>query len=305
MIKGRSRRFAVLAVAALTVALGACTRPPGGGGGGGGGATTTTTEAPGGGGGGGGGGGTQKGPNPTDQTISAERGPFAISQFTVPRGQGYGGGTVYYPTEAGTYGGVAVVPGFSAAQSSIQWYGPRVASQGFVVITIDTNSTGDLPASRGQQLNAALRTITSDSRVAAKVDKNRLAVMGWSMGGGGTMEAARSNPAIKAAVGLAPWNTNTSWASLRTPVLIVQCSSDTIAPNAQHSEAFYRSLGSTEKAIFAVPGSHFCVTTPNTAIAKMSISWLKRFVDDDTRYSTLVCQGPGSGGSNFRSTCPV
>jgi dienelactone hydrolase len=250
-------------------------------------------------------GGYAKGPDPTDASISATTGPFAIQSFTVPRGNGFGGGTVFYPTAPGTYGGVAVVPGFTALQSSIRWYGPRIASQGFVVITIDTNSTGDFPASRGTQQNAALRLLTTDSRVSGKVDATRLAAMGWSMGGGGSLEAARSNPNIKAVIPLAPWNTNTSWGSLRAPTMIVQCSSDTIAPNAQHSERFYASLGSTEKAIFAVSGSHFCVTSPSTAIAKMSISWLKRFLDNDTRYSTFVCRGPGSGGTNFRSTCPV
>jgi dienelactone hydrolase len=296
--RGLSAGLAVLALTGATLA--GCTRP-----GGGGGPTTTdpgtpTTEP-----GPGGGTGNQKGPDPTDASISAARGPFAISQFTVARGNGFGGGTVYYPTAAGRYGGVAVVPGFASAQSSIQWYGPRVASQGFVVITIDTNTTGDQPASRGQQQNAALRLLTSDSRVKDKVDPSRLAAMGWSMGGGGSLEAARTNANIKAVVPLAPWNTNASWGSLRTPTLIVQCGSDTIAPNAQHSNRFYSSLGSSEKAIFQIPGSHFCVTTANTAIAKMAISWLKRFVDDDTRYSTLICQGPGAGASNFRSTCPV
>ena len=40
-------------------------------------------------------------------------------------------------------------------------------------------------------------------------------------------------------------------------------------------------------------------------IAKYSISWLKRFVDDDTRYEQFLC--PGTGGSaiqEYRDTCP-
>jgi dienelactone hydrolase len=295
----RKRWGAATAVLALlTVGLAGCA-------GGGGGAVPPPVEPGSGGSGQPSAGGTQKGPDPTDASISAARGPFAISQFIVPRSLGYGGGTVYYPTQPGTYGGIAVVPGFSALQSSIQWYGPRIASQGFVVITIDTLTVLDQPAQRGQQLNAALRTLTSDPRVSGKVDANRLGVMGWSMGGGGTLEVARSNPNVKAAIPLAPWNLNTFWQGLRTPVMMVQCAADTIAPNAVHSEAFYRSLGSTEKAIFMIPGSHFCVTTPNTAVAKMSISWLKRFVDDDARYSSFICRGPGLGASGFRSTCPV
>jgi esterase/lipase len=295
----RNGRFIAAGLAVLALAGAACTNPrPGPG-------TTTTTSTP-----TGptttvpGGGDTIKGPAPTDALLNAATGPFATTSFTVP-GSGYGGGTVFYPTQAGRYGGVAVVPGFVSPQSSIRWYGPRLASHGFVVITIDTNSGGDQPDSRGQQLNAALRTLTSDSRVSSRVDPTRLAVMGWSMGGGGVLSAAASNPNIKAGIPLAPWHGTKSWSSLRTPIMIVQCSNDSVASNSSHSERFYSSLGSTEKAIWAAPGSHGCVTSSNTAIARMSVSWLKRFVDNDTRYSSFVCQGPGSGGSNFRSTCPV
>ena len=68
-----------------------------------------------------------KGPNPTLASVSATTGPFAIAQVTVPAGNGFGGGTIYYPTDTshGLYGGVAVVPGFISPQSSISWYGPR------------------------------------------------------------------------------------------------------------------------------------------------------------------------------------
>ena len=67
---------------------------------------------------------------------------------------GFGGGTIYYPTTTadGTFGAIAISPGYTGTQSSIAWYGPRLASYGFVVITIDTRSTLDSPASRGTQL---------------------------------------------------------------------------------------------------------------------------------------------------------
>ena len=60
---------------------------------------------------------------------------------------GFGGGTIYYPTSttAGTFGAVAIAPGFTATQSSMAWLGPRLASQGFVVFTIDTITTATSP----------------------------------------------------------------------------------------------------------------------------------------------------------------
>jgi hypothetical protein len=249
--------------------------------------------------------GWQKGPTPTDASISATRGPFAISQVRVNRANGYGGGTIYFPTQAGTYAGIVVVPGFMSYESSIQWYGPRLASQGFVVHTIDTNTVTDQPSQRGRQLDSALRTITTDSRVAAKVDKNRLGLMGWSMGGGGTFESALRQPNVKAIMPLAPWNMNTNFRNLRTPTLIVSCSADTIAPNVQHSIPLYNNVGATEKANFTINGSHFCVTMPTVQVGKMAVAWMKRWLDNDTRYSQLVCAGPGAGATGWKNTCPV
>lgn len=225
---------------------------------------------------------------------------------------GFGGGTIYYPTSttAGTFGGVAIAPGFTATQSSISWLGPRIASQGFVVFTIDTNSTLDQPASRGTQLLAALHYLTGRSSVRTRVDATRLAVMGHSMGGGGTLEAARSRPSLQAAIGLTPWDLTKSWSGNRVPDLIVGAQSDTVAPVAQHAIPFYTSLSATsEKAYVELAGaSHFAPNSPNTTIARYSISWLKRFVDDDTRYEQFICGiGAGSGLaiSDYRTSCPL
>src|SRR5687768_15471628 len=111
----------------------------------------------------------ERAPAPTTATIEASRGSFAIAQLSVARSSvsGFGGGTIYYPTStaAGTFGAVAVSPDFTASQSSVSWLGPRLSSQGFVVITIDTLSTLDQPASRGTQLLAALDYLTGTSSV--------------------------------------------------------------------------------------------------------------------------------------------
>jgi dienelactone hydrolase len=258
--------------------------------------------------GGGGGGGTRRGPDPTEASITATRGPFAISQTTVPRGNGFGGGTIYYPTDTsqGTFAGITVTPGFTALQSSISWYGPRLASQGFVVFTIDTNSTSDFPPSRATQMLAALNYLTTQSTAKSRVDPNRLAVMGWSMGGGGSLDAAKQNSKIKAVIPLAGWESSNNMSGVKQPALVVACQNDTIAPPAQHSQRFYDTLGSSEKAYMQINGSgHFCVTTANTTIARYSIAWLKRFVDNDTRYSTFICTGSPSGATGWKNTCPV
>ncbi|WUX72106.1 alpha/beta hydrolase [Streptomyces sp. NBC_01429] len=254
----------------------------------------------------------ERGPAPTVAGIEAARGSYAVSQTTVSSASatGFGGGTIYYPTSTadGTFGAVAVSPGFTATQSSVGWLGPRLASQGFVVFTIDTNTTLDAPDSRGRQLLAALDYLTQSSSVRTRIDSARLGVMGHSMGGGGSLEAAKSRTSLKAAVPLTAWDLNKNWAQLRTPTLLVGADGDTVAPVASHSEPFYESLpGSLDKAYLELKGaSHSAPTTANTTIAKYSLSWLKRFIDSDTRYEQFLCPLPQAGATiaEYRGNCP-
>ncbi|ROO89625.1 cutinase [Actinocorallia herbida] len=254
----------------------------------------------------------ERGPAPTNSSIEALRGSYSTSQTSVSSlgVTGFGGGTIYYPTSTsdGTFGAVVIAPGYTAYQSSMSWLGARLASQGFVIFTIDTNTTLDQPASRGDQMLAALDYLTQRSSVRTRIDASRLAVMGHSMGGGGVLEAIKDRPSLKAGIPLTPWNLTKSWSGNRVPTFIVGAESDTVAPVASHSEPFYTSLPSTpDKAYLELNNaSHFAPNSANTTIAKYSISWLKRFVDNDTRFEQFLCPGPSAGGDveEFRSTCP-
>ncbi|MFG1604949.1 alpha/beta hydrolase family protein [Actinoplanes sp. NPDC049265] len=252
----------------------------------------------------------ERGPAPTDAILEAARGPFAVAQVTVPAQSTFGGGVVYYPTDTsqGTFGAVAISPGFTARWSSLAWLGPRIASHGFVVIGIETLSPLDQPAARGRQLLAALDYLTGSSTVRTRVDASRLAVAGHSMGGGGSLEAARTRPSLQAAVPLAPWHTTKSWSTVRVPTAIIGGEADTTAPPDSHAILFYNSIpAATEKSYLELNNAgHSFPNTVNTPTAKQTVSWLKRFVDDDTRYDQFLCPGPsGSAIEEYRSTCPL
>ncbi|MXG88877.1 alpha/beta hydrolase family protein [Nocardioides flavescens] len=253
----------------------------------------------------------ERGPAPTRASIEATRGAYATAQTSVSSlVSGFGGGTIYYPTTTadGTFGAVIIAPGYTATSSSLAWLGPRLASQGFVVFTIDTDSRYDQPASRGDQLLEAADYLTRTSVVASRVDARRVALMGHSMGGGGTLEAIKDRPSIKAAIPLTPWNLDKTWPEVTTPTLIIGADNDSVAPVASHAEPFYGSLPSTlDKAYLELRNaSHFAPNSANTTIASYSIAWLKRFVDDDTRYSQFLCPTPASSLAiaEYRSTCP-
>lgn len=254
----------------------------------------------------------ERGPAPTNSSIEASRGSFAVSETSVSSlsVSGFGGGTIYYPTStsAGTFGAIAISPGYTAYQSSIAWLGPRIASQGFVVFTIDTNTTLDQPDSRATQLLAALDYLTQRSTIRTRIDTTRLGVMGHSMGGGGTLRAAANRPALQAAIPLTGWHTDKSWGDVRVPTLVVGADGDTIAPVATHSKPFYNTLPSSlDRAYLELRGAtHLTPNSSNTTIAKYSISWLKRFIDNDTRYEQFLCPTPSSSLliAEFRGNCP-
>jgi hypothetical protein len=288
-VRNTSKRFGAPGVVALltvlTLALTSCTT------GGGGGAA------------GSGSGGNQKGPDPNALNTGMV-GSFPVAQKLAGAHTGFGGATIHYPTTPGTYGGIVIVPGFISVRQQVGWLGPVLASHGFVVMVMDTLTVVDLPAARAQEQIAAVNFLANQSPGQAQVDGQRMGVMGWSMGGGGTLEASRNNR-VKAAIPMAPWDI-TAFPLDDTPTLVVACQGDVVAPPALMAKPFYNEIRAKEKAFLGVPNvlNHFCVTAPNNLIAKYSIAWMKRFLDDDTRYSKIICNRPPAPAT-YQSTCPM
>lgn len=267
----------------------------------------------------GGGSSYQRGPDPSVSFLEADRGQYSVRTSRVSGlVSGFGGGTIHYPTgTTGTMAAVVVIPGFVSAESSIDWWGPKLASYGFVVMTIDTNTGFDQPPSRARQINNALDYLISQnsrstSPVRGMIDTNRLGVVGWSMGGGGTLRVA-SEGRIKAAIPLAPWDTSSYYASrAQAPTLIFACQADVIAPVFQHASPFYNSLPSNiDKAFVEINnGSHFCGnggSIYNDVLGRLGVSWMKLHLDEDNRYKQFLC-GPNHTSdfqiSGYRGNCP-
>lgn len=256
----------------------------------------------------------RRGPDPTESSLTASRGPFSTSSTSVSSwaASGFGGGTIYYPndTSQGTFGAVVFAPGFTASSTTYSWAGPRLASHGFVVFLIDTNSRFDFPSSRASQMEAALEYLVDDSTsaVRSRIDPDRLAVAGHSMGGGGTLIAADRDSTLEAAVPLQPWNTSTNFRGVDVPTMIIGAESDTVAPVSSHSIPFYNSIpASAEKAYLELNNaSHMVAATADATQAKFMVVWLKRYVDNDTRYEQFICPPPGTSLaiSDYRHTCP-
>jgi dienelactone hydrolase len=234
-------------------------------------------------------------------------GPYAIGSQSIP-GVGFGGGSIHAPTKPGKYALVALCPGFMSAESSISQMGKRLATHGFVVVTMATNSQLDQPASRANQILAALKAgaKVNTGNAAGKIDTSRMVASGWSMGGGGTLIVASKTPSLKAAVAFAPWNTGTSgFSSITVPTMIFGATGDTVAPIGTHAQPFYNAIPrSTKKALAILTGSsHFFPNTAADPVSYNNIAWTKRFVDGDTSYSQFLT-GADARWASFSSTGP-
>ncbi|MGR6873565.1 poly(ethylene terephthalate) hydrolase family protein [Pseudomonas sp. HK3] len=264
--------------------------------------------------------GYEVGPNPTLSALQASQGPLSVSSTIVSSSvDGFGGGTIYYPSNASQeLAAIAVAPGFTNYQSAIQWWGPLLASHGYVVITIDTNGRFDNPNSRSLQLDAALSHLISESEsssssISGLIDKNRLATMGFSMGGGGSLISASRNR-LSAAVPLAPWNSGgNDFDQIGVPTLIMACENDSTANVNSHASPFYNTIpNSTDKAYMEIAnGPHNCANGSNgngndALLSTYGVSWMKRFLDKDNRYAQFLC-GPNhesnSSINEYRDNC--
>ena len=252
----------------------------------------------------------QRGPDPTVASVAASRGPFATAQLSVPSGNGFGGGYLYYPTDTSlAWGAVAIVPGYSALFANEEaWMGPWLASFGFVVIGVETASRSDGADARATELLAALDYLTQRSPVRDRVDPTRLAVMGHSAGGAGTIIAAEQRPSLKAAVGLAPGTPGSlSMSTDRVPTMVIGGQNDpTVTPS--YLDSLYATMpAATQSDFVQIAGAdHLFLTHANSTEMKVLIPWLKIFLDNDTRYTQFLCPSLAdpSGISLYRSKCP-
>ncbi len=248
----------------------------------------------------------ENGPAPTLAGIKKD-GPYAVTAQKIS-GNGFGAGTIYVPNTAGQYALVAVCPGFVSPESSIAAISKRLATHGFVVVTIATNTLLDQPTSRSTQILAALKTVAgmTTGAVAGKVDISRQVASGWSMGGGGALEAVAATPGLKAAVAYAPWDTAVSkMKTITVPVMMIGATGDVIAPVGTHSQKFYDAIpASTPKLLAVIQGSsHFFPNSASEPASYNNISWVKRHADGDTRYGQFLVSGNAALAS-FASNGP-
>ena len=251
---------------------------------------------------------------PTIESLTVA-GPFDVERLRetdgLRDGPRYRGATIYYPPEtAHPLASVVIVPGWGSSERSIQGWGPFFASHGIVTMTIGTNNPPkDFPKDRADALIDAIATLAAEntreeSPIFQRLDLSRIAVSGWSMGGGGAQLAAIQNPTLKAAIGLCPWHEPGGIFNHAVPLLIIGGENDRRAPFNEHALIHYCTTPSTTpKLLFEVRGAgHWVANGPkgiyrdtgNGDVGRIALAWLKVFLVGDERYRKFLLTEPES-----------
>lgn len=264
-----------------------------------------------------------RGPKPSIQSVEALAGPFAIETLEVTQTSG-APATIYYPTAAGKpYAAVVIMPGLGGSRGEFEWLGRRLASNGFVTMTIDTPLKAELAPIRAPYFKQAFDQLASLSRasgnvLSGRIDPDRIGAMGHSAGGGAVLLFARDNPGLpKAIMPLSEGGDLTFSYSFTTPAMFFTCRDDLLAVPAVESLPDYNSLPGHKAYIEAQGGNfitaHNCVLPPvanQAKIGKYAVSWMKLWLDRDWRYHRFICgaDNPRTDADfvvDYRSTCPA
>lgn len=266
--------------------------------------------------GGGGGGPYVRGPAPTTASASA-KGSYTVKSYTSGYADGadFGSATVWYPTDAtAPFAIVAVCPGFVSGESDTAPWGGFLASHGIATITVGTNTGLEQPDVRARALLQALKSLSgentrSGSPLVGKLDLSRQAIIGWSMGGGGSLLAAEQTPSLKAAISLAGWNPGYKYSKITVPSMLFAAEGDTLAGGADQSPGFYASIpAATPKWMWRAPGTgqlggHYMFNDPagtSGTVGRYGLSWMKVFLEGDDRYKQFLPVKP-AGAIDFKT----
>lgn len=125
----------------------------------------------------------------------------------------YSTATVYFPgttPPSELLASVVLVPGWACGENVMSSWAHFLASHGFVALTIGTlNPFYDMPSRRAAALMDAVGALKEEhtrrgSALQGRLDLDRFAVAGWSMGGGACQLVALADPTLRCVIAMTP-----------------------------------------------------------------------------------------------------
>jgi len=192
-------------------------------------------------------------------------GSHVVQSFKLadPKGR-FASATIYHPEQGDNLSSVVLVGGFGCGDKSLAAWAPSYASHGIVAMTIGTlKPWRDMPNDRSMALLDAVKALRAEhtrsgSAINGRLEVARVAVQGWSLGGGGCQLAVMADPTLKCAIAICPHSGPGMPAQLSeaVPVLFIVGQADSIAPGQIHAWPQYRQT-TAPKLLFEIKhGDH-------------------------------------------------
>ncbi len=237
----------------------------------------------------------------------------------APAVAGFSKATIFYPLTLSfspPYAAVVLVPGYRASQENYDWWGPALASLGMAVMIIDTNAPDDAFEARKQAHIAAVdfikaESLKADSPIKGRIDPNKIAIMGHSLGGGAALAAAvELGDQIKAVIPLLPYccelgqSFSGNYANLSVPTLIFASAEDTVAAPDKHARALFDSInaGTPRAYVEFAHGNHNMASNSGEdlmAMGRLALAWIKLNADGKSNFTVAFTEHDAEKFSRF------
>jgi dienelactone hydrolase len=221
--------------------------------------------------------------------------------------------TVYYPTGSdGPFPATTMSGGWTNTKEDMIWICEKLVQEGFIVICFTPQRRWlALPYIWERGANASYRMLEEENKnpkspIHGKVDTDRIAMSGFSMGGGGVINAANYNvTGVKVTVAMAPWELCTirpmvacdsETEDIKTPIFIFGGTKDLLVYDNEINNMYETLPNRTEKLGVIFEGmNHGDLFGPDSnrkpereKVAPYMIAFLKVYLTGDSSYQTYL-----------------
>jgi len=230
------------------------------------------------------------------------KGPYeVISYIDNLADPAYSSAIVYYPSDpqAKIIGSSTLSGGFTNTKEQMSWLAQHLASHGVITIVFTpTNNQSLNPAIWATGHKGGLQKLIREgqragSPIQGKIDEKKIGIMGFSMGGAGTILAVNElGTAVKAAVPICAFRPVTPTAAV--PIMLQTGTNDTVAIPGNIENAYEAMAETSPKALTNFSGmTHLDVPNGGSAaqhenIAYYGTAWYRVYLGGDLRYRTYI-----------------
>jgi dienelactone hydrolase len=243
-------------------------------------------------------------PPPARLYDPGKRGPYTFQSYSDANHNdvGYQSAVIYYPSNApgGAWPATTLSGGFTNTKEQMTWLAQHLASHGFVVIVFTpTNNLVLDPNIWATGHKASLAKLRAEhqrpaSPLAGKIKLDRLGIMGFSMGGAGTIVALNElgDRGVQAAVPICAFQPQIPTA--KVPTLLLTGTADTVARPAPILNAYQQMSTGAPKAFAEFNGmTHLDVPNGGAPLqhenlARFGTAWYLVYLGQQSAYQTYL-----------------